>query len=315
MKVVIQIPCLDEAESLPVTLAALPKQLPGVDEIEVLVIDDGSTDDTAAVAKALGVDQILRHPQRQGLARAFISGLGAAVERGADIIVNTDADNQYCADDIAPLIEPILAGRADLVIGARPIDSIAEWGAWKKRLQRLGSWVVWKLGGVKVADAPSGFRAISRRAALRMNVFSEYTYTLETILQAGQAGLAVESVPVRVNPSLRPSRLIHSTTSYVMRSIVTILRIFVTYRPFRFFVTAGALVFGAGILLGGRFLVLFAMGAGQGHIQSLILAAILLLIGFQLGVVGVLADLIAVNRKLLEDIQQRVRESARPDDR
>jgi len=314
MKVVIQIPCLDEAESLPVTLAALPKSLPGVDEIEILVIDDGSRDETAAVARAHGVDEILRHPQRQGLARAFTSGLGAALERGADVIVNTDADNQYRGEDIARLVEPILAGRADLVIGARPIESIAEWGPWKKRLQRLGSWVVWRLAGVNVEDAPSGFRAMSRRAALRMNVFSEYTYTLETILQAGQAGLAVESVPVRVNPPLRPSRLMRSTTSYVLRSIVTILRVFVTYRPFRFFVALGVLVFGAGVLLGGRFLVLFALGGGQGHVQSLILAAILLLIGFQLGVVGVLADLIAVNRKLLEDIQRRGRESERRDD-
>lgn len=315
MKVVIQIPCLDEAESLPVTLAALPRQIPGVDELEILVIDDGSRDATSEVAKAHGVHHIVRHPQRQGLARAFLAGVSAALDRGADVIVNTDADNQYCADDIPALIEPILAGRADLVVGARPIASIREWSPTKKWLQRLGSWVVWRLAGVAVKDAPSGFRAMSRRAALRMNVFSEYTYTLETLMQAGQAGLAVENVPVRVNPALRPSRLIHSTGGYVFRSMVTILRIFATYRPFRFFMALGAAVFSLGLVLGGRFVVFFAQGQGQGHVQSLILAAVLLLIGFQLCVVGVLADLISVNRKLLEDIQRRGRESSIRDDR
>lgn len=314
MKVVIQIPCLNEAETLPVTLAALPRQIPGVDELEIVVIDDGSRDDTAAVAKAHGVQHIVRHPQRQGLARAFLAGVSAALDRGADIIVNTDADNQYCADDIPRLVEPILAGRADLVVGARPIDSIPDWSPTKKWLQRLGSWVVWRLGGVEVEDAPSGFRAMSRRAAVRMNVFSEYTYTLETLMQAGQAGLAVENVAVRVNPPLRPSRLARSTTSYVFRSVVTILRIFATYRAFRFFLALGSVVFFLGLLVGGRFLIFYAMGEGEGHVQSLILAAVLLLIGFQLGIVGVLADLISVNRKLLEDIQRRTRESSNRDD-
>ena len=307
MKVILQIPCFDEQDALPVTLAALPRELPGVEEVEILVIDDGSSDDTATVARDLGVHHVVRHCQNLGLARAFMTGLGASLERGADIIVNVDADNQYAADDIPRLIEPILARRADMVSGTRPISTIEHFSALKKTLQRLGSWVVRKVSGIAVEDAPSGFRAFSRDAALRMNVFNRYTYTLETIIQAGQVGIAVETVPVRVNEDLRPSRLVRSIPSYVGRSLVTIVRIFVTYRPFRTFVALGAILLLAGFLIGLRFVVHYLAGEGSGMVQSLILAAMLSLMGFQLGVLGVLADLVSVNRKLLEDVQYRLR--------
>lgn len=307
MKLIIQIPCYNEAESLPATLAALPRSLPGCSVVEWLVIDDGSSDATAAVARQLGVHHIVSFSRNQGLARAFLAGLDACIARGADLIVNTDADNQYRADDIPDLIAPILAGRADIVVGSRPIDRIESFSLGKKLLQKTGSAVVKLLSATDVADAPSGFRALSREAALRINVFNDYTYTLETIIQAGQKNIAITSVPVGVNRETRPSRLVASTGSYIRKSVVTMLRIFVVYRAFRFFLTIGLTIFALGFLTGLRFLFFYAAGDGSGHVQSLILASILLGVGFQTILTAFLADLLAVNRRLLEDIQYRVK--------
>ncbi len=307
MKLIIQIPCYNEEQALAITLAELPRQVPGADSVEWLIVDDGSTDGTVAVARAHGVDHVVRHPVNLGLARAFMTGLTACLDRGADVIVNTDADNQYHAGDIPKLIAPILAGRAAITIGARPIDTIPHFSPVKKVLQHMGSWVVRRFSGLQVEDAPSGFRGYSRDAALRMNVFNRYTYTLETIIQAGQSGIAVESVPVRVNPELRPSRLVRSVPSYIGRSLGTILRIFVTYRPLRTFAAIGSVFLVIGVAIGVRFLAFYAAGHGSGHIQSLILAAIVSVMGFQILVLGVVADIISVNRRLLEDLQVRVR--------
>lgn len=307
MKLIIQIPCYNEAETLPLTLAELPRSMSGVDEVEWLVVDDGSTDGTAEVARANGVDHVVTHQHNRGLARAFMTGLDAALERGADVIVNTDADNQHCADDIPALVAPIVAGTAEIVVGERPISEIDYYSPIKKMLQRLGSWAVRVASNTDIPDAPSGFRAMSRDAAMRMNVFNDYTYTIETIIQAGQKSMSITSVPVRVNPESRPSRLIKSTGTYVFRSIVTIVRIFVTYKPLRFFMILGMIVFGAGVLTGLRYLWLYSQGVGGTHIQSLLLAAVLLLSGFQLGLIGLLAEIQGNNRKLSEDIQYRVR--------
>ncbi len=303
MKLIIQIPCLNEASTLPIALAALPREVPGFDAVEFLVIDDGSTDGTAEIARSHGVDHVVRHARNRGLAAAFATGIGKAIELGADVIVNTDADNQYCADDIPALVAPILEQRADVVIGARPIQKIESFSAIKKFLQRLGSLVVRRASNTDVVDAPSGFRAISRDAARRMNVYNDYTYTLETIIQAGQLNLAVESVPVRVNRDLRPSRLVKSIPHYIARSLVTIVRIFVVYRPFRFFFFIGSLLLLGGLIVGLRFLYFFVTGDGQGHVQSLIFCAILLILGFHTILIAFVADLLAVNRKLLEQIK------------
>ena len=308
MKLIIQIPCFNEAETLPVALGALPKSLPGISTIEILIVDDGSTDNTAQVARDWGVDHVVRLPQNRGLATAFIAGLDSSLQHGADVIVNTDADNQYCADDLAGLVQPILDGKAEMVIGARPITEVEQFSPTKKLLQRFGSWVVRVVSGTGVPDAPSGFRAISREAAMKLNVFSSYTYTIETIIQAGHKGIATTSVPVRVNPDLRPSRLVRSISDYVRRSLTTIVRIFMVYRPVRFFFLLGSIPFGAGTLLGIRFLVSYFSGAGAGKVQSLILAAVLLLMGFSLFVLGLVADLISVNRKLLEKVDWRLRQ-------
>ena len=307
MKVIIQIPCYNEAETLPVTLADLPRELPGADVVEWLVIDDGSTDNTVEVARAHGVDHILRMKQNSGLAKVFIAGIDACLRLDADIIINTDADNQYCADDMPKLIAPILAGEADYVVGARPVQEIEHFSPAKKALQALGSWVVRVASGTDIPDAPSGYRAITRDAAMRLNVFSEYTYTLETIIQAGRKGIGITSVPVRVNGDLRPSRLVKSISSYVKRSIFTIVRVLMAYEPMKFFMVPGFVIGGLGVLLGLRFVVFYVGGEGGGHIQSLILTAVLLIIGFQLVVFGLIADLLAVNRKLLEDVQWRTR--------
>lgn len=306
-KLIIQIPCYNEAESLPITLAELPREVPGIDVVEWLIIDDGSADDTVEVALANGVDHIVRMKRNSGLAKVFMAGLDACLELGADVILNTDADNQYCAADIPALVEPIVAGRADYVIGARPIADIPHFSPIKKALQKLGSWAVRVASNTEVPDAPSGFRAMSRRCALRLNVLSEYTYTIETIIQAGRAGMAIENVPVRVNGDLRPSRLVKSISSYVRRSLVTIARIFMTYKPMKFFMVPGLIFFALGVLVGLRFVYFFAIGQGQGNIQSLILTAILILVGVQLTLFGLLAELVGNNRKLLEDIQWRTR--------
>jgi glycosyltransferase involved in cell wall biosynthesis len=308
VKVIIQIPCYNEEATLSVALKALPRQLPGVDCVEWLVVDDGSTDGTSEVAKAHGVDHILKRPH-EGLARTFLAGVEACLARGADIIVNTDADNQYEAADIPKLIAPILEGQADMVIGERPIAQISHFSPLKKLLQRLGSWVVRLASSTDIADAPSGFRAIGREAALRLNVFNDYTYTLETIIQGGQRNMRVISVPVRTNEFLRPSRLLRSIPSYVQRSVLTILRIFVVYKPLRFFTILGAIPFAAGALLMFRwlYLFLFVTGATRTYLPSLVLAAVLVLVGVQLWAIGFLADIIAVNRRLLEDIQLRLR--------
>jgi glycosyltransferase involved in cell wall biosynthesis len=313
-KLIIQIPCYNEEKTLPITLAELPRHLPGVDKVEWLIINDGSSDRTVEVAKEHGVDHIVSFDHNQGLAKGFMAGLEACLKAGADIIVNTDADNQYCAEDIPALIEPILRGQAEIVIGERPIRKIKHFRPHKKLLQRLGSWVVQIASSTNVPDAPSGFRAISRSAAMRLNVFSEYTYTLETIIQAGQKGMAITSVPIRVNyvdgKPLRPSKLMKGIWSYIQRSIFTIFRIFMTYRPLQFFLTLGSVPLSLGLLICLRWLWLFMiLGSVKPRVPSLILAAVLILIGFQLWMFGLIADLMAVNRKLLEDVQLRMRKA------
>lgn len=308
MKLIIQIPCYNEAATLRTSLDALPKSIPGIDELEILIIDDGSSDDTVRVAKEWGVHHVISHARNQGLAVAFMTGLTGCLARGADIIVNTDADNQYNADDMPRLIEPILNREAEFVIGARPIADTAHFSPIKKRLQGLGSAVVRLVSGTDVADAPSGFRAFSRQAAMQLNVFSQYTYTLETIIQAGLKNIAVVNVPIRTNADLRPSRLVKSIRDYVRRSMFTIGRVFVIYRPFQFLGLIGALLTGAGVLLGIRYLYFVAIGEGGGHVQSVILTAILLLMGYHTFSLAVLADLISINRRLLEEVQVHLRE-------
>ena len=303
MKLVIQLPCYNEAGQLPETLAGLPREVPGFDQVEWLVIDDGSTDDTSAVARRAGVDHVVRFPENRGLAAAFAAGLEASCRRGADVIVNFDADNQYHAGGLPSLCVPVLEGRADIVVGCRPIERIEHFSPLKKFLQRLGSAVVRLISGVAVEDATSGFRAYSRRAAMALNVYSRYTYTLETLVQARQARLVVASLPIEVNPPTRPSRLMRSTTEYLRRSLVTMVRSFVIYRPLRFFLVPAGLLTVAGTALGLRFLMHFLSDGQAGNIQSLILAAILILLGASCVVVGLVADLLSVNRRLLEDIQ------------
>jgi glycosyltransferase involved in cell wall biosynthesis len=313
LKLIIQIPCFNEAKTLSIALSALPRTVPGFDTVEWLIIDDGSQDDTVKVARECGVDHVVRHTRNQGLARGFMTGLDACLRLGADVIVNTDADNQYNADDIPALVAPILEHRADIVVGARPIETIEHFSPIKKMLQKLGSWVVRVASNTDIPDAPSGFRAMSRAAAQRLMVFNNYTYTLETIIQAGQKNMAITSVPIRVNEDLRPSRLVKSIPSYIKRSIATIIRIFIIYRPFRFFGTIGAILFGAGFLIGLRFLLNYLSGEGAGHVQSLILAGALLAMGFQAILVAFLADLLAANRKLLEDVRFRLKSGGETD--
>lgn len=307
MKLVIQIPCFNEAGTLARTLADLPRDVPGFEAVEWLVVDDGSTDDTRRVARGHGVDHVVAHTSNQGLARAFMTGLDACLRRGADVIVNTDADNQYDAAGIPALVAPILDGSADIVVGERPIRVIRHFSPVKKVLQKLGSWAVRLASKTTIPDAPSGFRAISRNAAQRLVVFSDYTYTLETIIQAGQKNIAITSVPVEVNEDLRPSRLVTSIRTYVARGVATIVRVFIIYRPFRFFASLAAVFFFAGFAIGMRFMVFYLTGDGSGHVQSLLLATLLMGAGFQLFVVAFVADLLAANRKLLEELLYRAR--------
>lgn len=306
MKLIIQIPCLNESETLAVALADLPREVAGFDTVEWLIIDDGSTDNTAEVARQNGVHHVVRHPVNRGLAVGFMSGLEACLKLGADVIVNTDADNQYCGADIPLLTAPVLAHEADIVIGARPINETEHFSWIKKKLQRLGSWAVRVASKTDVVDAPSGFRAISREAAMRLNVFSAYTYTLETIIQAGQSNLQIMSVPIRTNADLRPSRLVKSISSYVQRSLTTILRVFMIYRPLALFSLAGTFLMAIGLFIGFRFLFYFLDDQGGGHIQSVILSSLCITLALIFYMMGLLADLIATNRKLLERIHLRV---------
>ena len=305
MKLIVQIPALNEQETLAVTIAAIPRDIPGVSSIEVLVIDDGSVDRTVDVAREAGADHILQMSSHVGLARAFAAGLEEALSLGADIIVNTDADNQYCADDIPNLIAPILKREAQIVIGARPITEIEDFSPLKKALQRLGSWVVRKASGSSIPDAPSGFRAYSRDAAARLCVVNTYTYTLETIIQAGRKRIPMATVPVRVNKVTRPSRLFKGIREYVSRSARTILRVFVIYAPLNFFLSLCAIFALPGLLGVARFMYFYMVDGGAGHIQSLVLSGVLLALATIMFAVGILADLIATNRNLLEDIRAR----------
>lgn len=307
MKLIIQIPCYNEAETLEIALNDLPKHIDGVDVIEYLIINDGSKDNTVEVAKNWGVNYVVNFRNNKGLARGFMAGLDACLRNGADIIVNTDADNQYCGADIEKLIQPILRGEAGMVVGERPIDQTEHFSPLKKKLQHFGSWVVRKASKTDVPDAPSGFRAYSRHTAMRLNVINEYTYTLETIVQAGRQKMAVTSVPIRTNAELRPSRLFSSMFGYVKKSMLTIGRALMMYKPLYCFSWIAGIFGLLGTVIGIRFLVYYFSGAGNGHIQSLILASMLIVIAVMAEVIGLLADVISANRKLLEDIQFELR--------
>jgi glycosyltransferase involved in cell wall biosynthesis len=307
MKLIIQIPCFNEADTLEIALNDLPKHIDGIDTIEYLIINDGSLDNTEEVARRWGVHYIVHFGKNRGLAAGFMAGLDACLRNGADIIVNTDADNQYNGEDIEALVRPILEGKSDIVIGSRPIDQTEHFSPLKKKLQHFGSWVVRRASKSTIPDAPSGFRALSREAALRLNVTNEYTYTLETIVQAGREKIPMEAVDIRTNGELRPSRLFHSMGSYIKKSVLTILRTYVLYKPLTFFTILGCIPFTAGLIIGIRFLVFFFQGNSQGHIQSLILGSTLLMMGFMTWVVGVLSDTIAAERKILEDVQYHAR--------
>lgn len=302
-KLIIQIPCYNEEQTLPHLLKELPRAIQGIDQVEWLVINDGSWDETVKVAKELGVDHVISHTKNQGLAKAFYSGLQFCLKQNADFIVNTDADNQYCSADIIKLVNPLLQKQADMVVGARPIDTIAHFPFYKKILQKLGSYVVRKVSKTEVADAPSGFRAFSKEAAKQLNVFTGYTYTIETLIQAGLNGLKVISVPIRVNPDLRPSRLVRNIPTYVIKSFITIIRSFVVYRPFQFFAWPGITSFLFGLLLACRFMGYYFLGQGNGHVQSVILSSFLMMLGILFLCIGFLADLINANQKLLKNIE------------
>ena len=307
MKLIIQIPCHNEAQVITQTIKSLPLSLDGFDSIEYMVIDDGSNDGTAELAQTAGAHHIVKLPGHMGLATAFTSGLDACIKNGADVIVNTDADNQYHSDDICLLVEPILNGRAQIVVGDRGVATLEAFSPLKRFLQRMGSWVVAQFSGIDVPDATSGFRALSREAALRTMVLSDYSYTLETLIQAGAHKMTVEYVKIRTNPQTRPSRLIRSVPHYVANSTATIVRSYTMYRPLRVFTIMGSIFILGGLAVTGRFLYYYLIGQGSGHLQSVILAAILLIVGFQVILIGLVADLIGFNRKILEELLYRVR--------
>jgi glycosyltransferase involved in cell wall biosynthesis len=307
MKLIIQIPCLNEEQTLPVTLRDLPRELPGFDVVEWLVIDDGSTDRTVDVARANGVDHIVRLTSNKGLANGFQAGLDAALKLGADVIVNTDADNQYYGPDIAKLVAPIVAGEADMVVGDRQVMTIEHFSPLKKSLQRFGSWVVRQASTTTVPDTTSGFRAYNREAAIALQVVSKFTYTLETIIQAGKMTVAVDHVPIRTNEKTRESRLFPSMWAYVRRNGLSIFRIYAMYEPLRVFMTAAAVVMLAALAVWVRFLVAFIQGEGAGHVQSLILGAVLFNAGVVLGALGVIGDLLSGQRIMLQRVFERVR--------
>lgn len=307
MKLIIQIPCYNEADTLEVALNDLPRQIDGIDEIEYLIINDGSSDDTERIALEWGVNYVVHFKRNLGLAKGFLAGLDLALRNGADIIVNTDADNQYCGSDIEKLVRPILEKKADIVIGERPIDEIEHFSFLKKKLQHFGSMVVRLASRTDIPDAPSGFRAYSRKAAMRVNVHNEYTYTLETIVQAGRNKMAITSVPIHTNPELRKSRLMNTIYGYIKKSMLTILRAVLMYKPMQFFTLMGMAALAIGGAISVRFLYFYFNGSGGGHVQSLILASMMIIIGVQTFVMGLQADVISANRKLLEDIQYRVK--------
>jgi len=307
MKLIVQIPCLNEEETLPLTIRDIPRTIEGIETVEILVIDDGSADRTSAVARELGVTHIIRFANTQGLAKAFMVGLDVSLKLGADIIVNTDADNQYNGEDFAKLVKPVIEGKADMVVGDRIIDTVEHFSATKKILQKLGSWVVQQVSNTKIPDATSGFRAYSKEAALKINVISEFTYTLETIIQAGKKNIAIDHTPIRTNEPLRKPRLYSSIVIYIKRSIGTIFRIYTMYEPLKIFFCIGGVVFSAGSIVSLRFLYFYFTISGVGHIQSLILAAVLMILGFQIIVIGLVADLISGNRRLIEDSLYRIR--------
>jgi glycosyltransferase involved in cell wall biosynthesis len=308
IKLIIQIPCFNEEQTLPETLADLPREVPGVDVVEWLVIDDGSSDSTVEVARAHGVHHVARHPHNRGLAAAFLTGLETALRCGADIIVNTDADNQYDGSCIPDLIRPVLDDGVDMVVGERPIEQINEFSGLKKRLQRMGSWVVRRFSGTDIRDAASGFRAISREAALRLQVYGKYSYTMETLVQAKAEGLLVTGVPIRVNPQTRPSRLVKSVGQYVRRSAQTIVRSFALYYPFRFFFLVGLvpLLIGAALLVRWLGFWIFA-DEYRSRLPSLLVGAVFTLVGVQIWVVAFLGDLQAASRRLLAEARVRER--------
>ena len=307
MKLIVQIPCYNEEKTLPQTVADIPKRIKNIDKVEILIIDDGSSDNTIQVAKKTGVDYIVRHTKNKGLAKTFISGINASLKLGADIIVNTDGDNQYCGKDIPKLIEPILQNKADIVIGDRATDSVPEFSLFKKKMQKLGSFVVRKLSQTDIPDTVSGFRAFSRHAALQMNVLSSFSYTIETLIQAGKKQLAVTSIPIQTNPKTRESRLFKNIPSFIKQSLSTMLRVYTMYQPLKVFFYIGILLIIIGLFPSIRFLYYYLSGKGSGHIQSLIFASIMLVVGFNILMIGIVADLISFNRKLLEEILLRIR--------
>lgn len=306
-KLIIQIPCLNEAATLPQTLADLPHAIPGIDTVEWLVVDDGSSDGTADVARAHGVHHLVRFRSNKGLAAAFMAGIDASIRHGADYIVNTDADNQYAGADIPKLVQPLLEGTADIVVGDRNISSLRHMPMAKRWLQRIGSWVVRQVSNTRVPDTTSGFRAFTREAALRQTVVSEFSYTLETIIQAGKKRMAIAHVPVATNETTRPSRLFDSPFTYIKQSATTIVRIYAMYEPLKVFTLTGLSIFTVGFVLSLRFLYYYIAGSGSGHLQSLILSAVLMIVGFQIMLIGLMADVLSSNRKLTEELLYRVR--------